>query len=160
MPGDRHGNPNPAKDRIMDKGISLPVKAAITLAAAKAILDAAERFASAAGLRVSIAIVDDGGHLLHFVRMDGVHVGTVEISIAKARTAVAFRRPTKVFAEQLAGGASGLLALPGLIPYEGGVPLTVSGSLIGAIGVSGGRPEQDGEVAAAAADYLASLGTA
>jgi uncharacterized protein GlcG (DUF336 family) len=126
----------------------------VNLATARAVAAAAEDKAEALGLRMAIAILDDGGHLLHFIRMDGVHIGTIDMAIGKARSAIAFRRPTKAFGDMVAGGTVGLLAVPGLIPFEGGIPLMADGLLAGAIGVSGGRPEEDGTVAAAGAIWL------
>ncbi|MGH6862157.1 MAG: GlcG/HbpS family heme-binding protein [Phyllobacterium sp.] len=99
------------------------------------------------GVAVSIAVLDAGGHLLRLVRMDGIHAGTVEISQAKARCAVMFKRPTKAFAQSYAAGTTSLIALPGVVPFEGGVPIMMEGCLLGAIGCSGASPEQDGEIA-------------
>ena len=87
----------------------------------------------------SIAIVDHGGFLIHFERMDNASLATVEIAIAKARSAALFRRPTKVFEDALAGGRNAILALHGAVPIEGGVPIISSGKIVGAIGASGAR---------------------
>jgi uncharacterized protein GlcG (DUF336 family) len=101
----------------------------------------------------AIAIVDTGGHLVYFEKMQDTQTGSVELAIEKARTAALFRRPTKVFEDGVAGGGEGLrlLRLTGAIPIDGGVPIVVDGKLIGAIGVSGGTGAQDGEVAEAGA---------
>ena len=101
-----------------------------------------------------IAILDSGGHLQHFIRMDGAHIASIEVSIAKARCALTFRRPTKIFADSVAADGMALIALPGMIPFEGGVPLIYRGEVVGAIGVSGGSPQLDGDVSQAAADIL------
>jgi glc operon protein GlcG len=101
------------------------------------------------GVAVSIAVLDPGGHLLRLVRMDGIHAGTVEISQAKAHCAVMFKRPTKAFAQSYAAGTTALIALPGVVPFEGGVPIIMEDCLCGAIGCSGASPEQDGEIATA-----------
>jgi glc operon protein GlcG len=98
---------------------------------------------------MAIAIVDIGGYLVVFERMQNTQLGSVDVAIEKARTSALFRRPTKVFEEAVAAGGDGLrvLRLTGTTPNEGGVPLIVNGQVIGAIGVSGGTVEQDGQVA-------------
>lgn len=134
---------------VTDHAASLPSRLTLTLAVARAAADAATREASSAGLSMCIAIVDDGGHLLLFERMDGTQTGSVEIAIGKARTAASFRRPTKAFEDRAAAGAHTMLGLPGVISIEGGVPLVVAGQIVGALGASGGTPAQDGAVARA-----------
>jgi uncharacterized protein GlcG (DUF336 family) len=119
-----------------------------------AIMAAARSAAATEQVRVCIAILDDGGHLLDLHRMDGVHAGTVEVAIAKARTAVLFRAPTSRYAEALTNGAVGLLALPAMLPFPGGVPLMVDGMALGAVGISGAAPDIDGRIAAAAAAVI------
>ena len=81
--------------------------------------------------------------------MDGTQIGSIDVAQAKARTALAFKRPTKIWSEALAGGRMQILGLPGVTPVEGGLPLVVKGEIIGAIGVSGVTSEQDGEIAQA-----------
>jgi glc operon protein GlcG len=137
---------------------ALPSRLTLTLEAARAAAGAAEREAVDAGLTMCIAIVDDGGNLVLLERIDGTQFGSVDVAIAKARTAIAFRRATKIFEDRVAGGWNPMLGLPGVIPIEGGVPLTVAGQIVGAIGVSGGTPAQDGQVAGAGAMALASEG--
>lgn len=138
----------------------LPRKPVLTLEVARKVAQAAEQHARANQWNVCIAIVDEGGHLLYFQRMDGVQTGSVLVSQRKAQTAAAFKRPTKAFEEQVAGGRNALLALPGAVPLEGGVPLVVEGQVIGAIGVSGVTAQQDGQIAQAGADALAKIVTA
>ncbi len=101
----------------------------------------------------AIAIVDTGGHLVYFEKMQDTQTGSVALAIEKARTAALFRRPTKIFEDGVAAGGEGLrlLRLTGAIPIDGGVPIVVDGKLIGAIGVSGGTGAQDGRVAEAGA---------
>jgi glc operon protein GlcG len=99
----------------------------------------------------SVAIVDSGGNLVLFERMDQGQYGSIRIAIAKARSALIFRKPTKVFGDLLAKGNMAVLKLPGIVPSEGGVPLVSGGKIIGAIGASSGTPQQDGIVAAAGA---------
>jgi uncharacterized protein GlcG (DUF336 family) len=102
---------------------------------------------------MAIAIVDTGGYLVYFEKMQDTQTGSVELAIEKARTAALFRRPTKVFQDGVAAGGEGLrlLRLTGAIPIDGGVPIIVDGKVLGAIGVSGGSGEQDGQVAKAGA---------
>jgi glc operon protein GlcG len=104
----------------------------------------------------AIAIVDHGGFLIYFERMDNTQLGSVEVAIDKARSAALFRRPSKVFEDALAGGGIGLriLALHGAMPIEGGLPLVAGGKIVGAIGASGGTAQQDGQVAKAGADTI------
>ncbi|MBM3396692.1 MAG: heme-binding protein, partial [Betaproteobacteria bacterium] len=96
----------------------------------------------------------DGGHLVYLQRMDGTQTGSVDVAISKARTSQAFRRATKVFEDAIAGGRTAILGLDGALPLEGGLPLMLSGQLIGAIGVSGVTSQQDGVIAKAGADLL------
>ena len=104
----------------------------------------------------AIAIVDTGGELIYFERMENTQTGSVQVAIDKARSAVLFRRPTKVFEDILAGGGAGLriLGLHAAVPVEGGVPIVVGGKVIGAIGASGGTAPQDGQVALAGVNAL------
>ena len=102
----------------------------------------------------AIAIVDHGGLLIYFERMDNTQLGSVEIAIDKARSAALFRRPSKVFEDALAGGRNAILALRGAMPVEGGLPLVSAGKIVGAIGASGGTAQQDGQVAKAGADTV------
>jgi uncharacterized protein GlcG (DUF336 family) len=135
----------------------LPTKKSLSLSAAKQVAAAAEKHAQENKWNVCIAIVDDGGHLVYFQRIDGTQTGSVQVSQRKAQTAIAFKRPTKVFEEGVAGGRNALLALPGAVPLEGGVPLVVDGQMIGAIGISGVTAQQDGQIAQAGADALAKI---
>ena len=102
-----------------------------------------------------IAVVDDGGHLIYLQRLDGTQTGSIEVAIKKAQTAMSFKRPTKVFEDAIAGGRNALIALHGALPLEGGVPITVGGQIIGAIGVSGVKSTEDGQIAKAGADLAA-----
>ena len=104
----------------------------------------------------AIAIVDTGGYLVYLERMENTQIGSVQVAIDKARAAVLYRRPTKVFEDALAGGGAGLriLGVHDAMPIEGGVPLMVGGKVVGAIGASGGSAQQDGQVAQAGAAAL------
>jgi len=104
----------------------------------------------------AIAVVDTGGYLVYFEKMQDAQTGSVELAIEKARTAALFRRPTKVFEDGVAAGGEGLrlLRLTGAIPIDGGVPIIVDGKVIGAVGASGGTGAQDGQVAKAGASAV------
>jgi glc operon protein GlcG len=124
-------------------------KKALTLEAAKKIATAAEAEAQKNKWSVVIAVVDDGGHLIYLQRMDTTQTGSVDVAIRKAQTAMSFKRPTKVFEDAVAGGRNALIALPGALPLEGGVPITAGGQVVGAVGVSGVTAQQDGQIAKA-----------
>jgi uncharacterized protein GlcG (DUF336 family) len=141
----------------LQAGAQLAEKKALTLESAKKIAAAAEAEAKKNSWNVVIAIVDDGGHLLYLQRMDGTQTGSIEVAIKKAQTAMSFKRPTKVFEDAIAGGRNALIALHGALPLEGGVPVTVGGQIIGAIGVSGVKSTEDGQIAKAGADFAAGL---
>jgi glc operon protein GlcG len=98
-----------------------------------------------------VAIVDTAGELVYFEKMDDAQNGSVKVAVAKARSAALFKRPTKAFQDALTATGDGLriLSLEGAVPVEGGVPLVVDGQIVGAIGVSGGTSQQDGECAKA-----------
>jgi len=123
----------------------LPVKKVLTLEVVKKIAAAAEAEAKKRGATVVIVVVDDGGHLLLLERLD--EVASVEVGIGKARTAAIFRRPSKVFEDQVRDGRVAALALPGATPLQGGIPIEFEGKVIGAIGVSGNTPQEDEDIA-------------
>lgn len=124
-------------------------KPLLTLDASKRIAAAAEEEAQRNGWRVVIAVVDDGGHLLYLQRSHETQFGSVETAIAKAYAAAAFQRPTKTSEDAVLSGRLIHLALPSVIPAEGGVPLRIEGVVVGGLGVSGVRSFEDGLVAAA-----------
>lgn len=132
----------------------LPTKRSLNLDAARQIATAAAKHAGDNQWNVCIAIVDEGGHLIYFERMDGTQYASVQVSQRKAQTAIGFKRPTKVFEDGVAGGRNALLALPGAVPLTGGLPLVVEGQMIGAIGVSGVTADQDGMIAQAGVEAL------
>jgi glc operon protein GlcG len=103
---------------------------------------------------MAVSIVDIAGDLVYFEKMDGTQTGSVTVAIEKARTAALFKRPTRAFQDVVAAGGAGLriLSLPGALPVEGGIPLVIDGKIVGAIGVSGGTSDQDGQCAKVAAD--------
>src|SRR6266852_7818390 len=102
----------------------LPVKKVLTLDVAKKIGAVAEAEAKKRGATVVIVIVDDGGHILLLERLDDTQVASVAVGIGKARTAAIFRRPSKVFEDQVRDGRVAALALPGATPLQGGIPIT------------------------------------
>ena len=125
----------------------LPTKKVLTLEVAKEIAAASEAEAKRRGATVVIVVVDDGGHMLLLERLDDTQVASVEVGIGKARTAAIFRRPSKVFEDQVRDGRVAAIALPGATPLQGGVPIEVDGKVIGAIGVSGNTPQEDEDIA-------------
>jgi len=129
----------------------LPSKKILTLGMAKKLVAAAEAEAKKRGATVVIAVVDDGGHLVLLERLDDTQVASVEVAIAKARTAAIFRRPSKVFEDQVKNGRVAALALPGATALQGGIPITVDGKVIGAISTSGNTPQEDEDIALAGA---------
>ncbi|NBQ69250.1 MAG: heme-binding protein [Nitrosomonadaceae bacterium] len=131
-------------------------KLILTLDDAKKIAAGAEAEANRNGWPVVIAIVDDGGHLLHLQRLDGAQYGSIQVAIEKARAAIAFRRPTKIWEENIAAGHLRYLNLPGTLPIEGGLPVTIDNQFTGAVGVSGVRSHQDAQIAQAGIDALLS----
>ncbi len=129
-------------------------KKMLTLAGAQKIADAAHALAVANNYRQSIVVLDDGGNLLVFYRMDGAQLAGFDVSMAKARTALMFQTTSKSFADRVLAGQTNVLGLPGAAPIDGGVPLLHDGRIVGAIGVSGASPTQDGQTATAAAAGL------
>jgi uncharacterized protein GlcG (DUF336 family) len=121
----------------------------LTLQDAKNIAAAAEEEASRNNWAVVIAIVDEGGHLIHLLRRDNTQFGSIEVAIQKAHAAIAFRRPTKIWDEHVAEGRLRYLGLPGTLPIEGGLPVVVEGHFVGAVGVSGVRSDEDAQIAQA-----------
>ncbi len=126
----------------------------IDLEQARKAIAAAEAEAKKNSWPVAIAVVDQHGLLVAFGKLDNTQTGSVQIAIDKAASAAMYRRPTKAFQDALAAGGAGLrvLNLRGASTVEGGLPITVDGKIIGAIGVSGVNADQDGMVAKAGAD--------
>jgi glc operon protein GlcG len=132
----------------------MATKPILTLEDAKRVAAAADTEAQANEWKVVIAVVDDGGHLLYLQRSHDTQFGSVETAIAKAHAAVAFQRPTKASEDAVLSGRLIHLALPGVIPAEGGVPLIRDGLIVGGLGISGVRSFQDGQIAQAGANAL------
>jgi glc operon protein GlcG len=129
----------------------------ITIDQAKKALAAAEADARGKGWPMAIAVVDNAGMLVAFVKLDNTQNGSVLIAQDKAASSAMLRRPTKAIQDGVAGGGAGVrfLALRHAVPVEGGVPLMVDGKIVGAIGVSGMASDQDGVIAKTGADALA-----
>lgn len=131
----------------------MPYGLSINVDKAKTIAEASVAEAKKNNLNMAIAIVDTGGYLVYFEKMNNTQTGSVQLAIEKAQTSALFRRPSKVFQDGVAAGGEGLrlLRLTGTIPIEGGIPLVANGTIVGAIGVSGGSGAQDNMVATAGA---------
>jgi glc operon protein GlcG len=121
----------------------------LTQQAVHTIMQAATDHAMASKWSVSISIVDANGDLLAFRRLDGASLASIDISQGKARTSARVRRPTKALEDAVAAGRTALVTAPGLVLMQGGLPITVGGVTVGAVGVSGATSEQDEQVAAA-----------
>jgi glc operon protein GlcG len=128
----------------------------ITLDQARKAVAAAEAEAKKNSWPVAIAVVDTAGMLVAFQRTDNTQTGSIMVAIDKASSSAMYRRPSKAFQDAVAGGGAGLrsLNLRGASAVDGGVPLTVDGKIVGAIGVSGVTADQDGQIARAGADGL------
>ena len=129
----------------------IPYGGPVRLEEALKVVAAAEAEARKHDWPVAIAVVDNAGFLVALHRLDNTQLGSIEVAVEKAKSSTLFRRPTKVFEDALAQGGANLRALksPSVMPIEGGLPLIRDGKIIGAIGVSGVKPAQDGEVARA-----------
>ena len=128
----------------------------ITLDQAKKVMAGAEAEAKKNNWNVVIAVLDSGGNLVMLQRMDGTQFGSIEVAKEKAYSAVAFRRPTKVFQDLVGQGGANLrlLRLSGASVLEGGIPIVVDGKIVGGVGVSGVASEQDAQIARAGTDAL------
>ena len=129
---------------------------AITLERALRVVEGAHQEALAQGWKMVFAVVDSTDHLVVLHRMDGVHHASIRVAHGKASTAVNFKRPSKSFEDAIAAGGAGLrlLALQGIVPMEGGIPLLLDGRIVGAIGVSGVQSREDGLAAQAGASVI------
>ena len=127
-------------------------------------LDDAKKAAAAAmaearknNWKMAVAVVDPNGDLVYYEKMDSTQLGSSQVSISKARSAARFKRPTKAFQDALAAGGAGLriLGLEGAVPVDGGIPIVMDGKIVGAIGVSGDKSENDAVCAQAGVNTLA-----
>src|SRR3984957_10439418 len=133
----------------------IPYGPPISLERAAAVIDAAVAESKKRDWKMNVAVVDPGGHLVAFQRMDGAMLAAIQIAEHKARAAATFRRETKVFEDAVnLMHLNYLLAFDGVIASRGGIPLIEKGSIIGAIGVSGGTDSQDEIVSKAGAAVI------
>ena len=133
----------------------LPSKKSLTLEAAKLMAAAAEAEAARSGWKVVVAVVDDGGHALLVHRIDGTQSSSVPTAMGKARSAVAYKRPTRILEEMINQGRYSFLSAGGdPVALQGGLPIDIDGQLLGGIGVSGVKASDDEIVAQAGLDAL------
>jgi glc operon protein GlcG len=125
----------------------------LTLEDCKKMSAAAETEARRNKWNVAIAILDDGGHLLHLVRMDGATPANAEIAVQKARTAATTRRSSKMWEERVAGGRLVMMKMP-VLPVQGGLPIMFEGTCVGGIGASGVQSHEDEQIVQAGIDAL------
>jgi len=128
----------------------------LTLEDCKRISAAAEAEARKSNWNVCVAIVDDGGHLLHLFRMDGATPANSRIAMEKGRTAAETRRSTAMWEDRVKGGRMVMLKMPGVTPVQGGLPIVIDGECIGAVGVSGVQSHEDEQIAKAGIAALTS----
>jgi uncharacterized protein GlcG (DUF336 family) len=135
--------------------LTLPAKKVLTLEAAKLMAAAAEAEAARNGWKVVIAVADDGGHALLVHRIDGTQSSSVPTAMGKARSAVAYKRPTRILEEMINNGRTSFLSAGGdPVALQGGLPIEIDGQLVGGIGVSGVKASDDEIVAQAGVDAL------
>jgi len=138
----------------------VPYGRPISLAQAQAVIQAAVGEAEKRDWKMNVAVADSGGNLVAFQRMDGAMLASIQIAQHKARAAVTFRRPTKVFEDGIQlMHLNYLLAFDGVIASRGGIPLIDQGDIIGAIGCSGGTDSQDEVVSKSGAAVINQLPT-
>lgn len=134
--------------------------ASLTLEGANRVLAAAVEAAKSRSAGGAIAVVDDGGALIAFQRLDGTFPAGASVSIGKARTASIFRKPTRAFEESINGGRTALAAVNEMVPLQGGVPIVIDGDVVGAIGVSGAHSQvEDEDIAKAGAAAVENAST-
>ena len=132
-------------------------KKIITLALAKRLTATAESEIGKRGWSMFVTIADDSGTPVLVTSVNRPQLASFEVSVAKARAAVHFRRPTKAWEDRVLAGFPNAMSIPGVLAAEGGVPLAVDGQIVGAIGVSGGTSAEDGVIAAAVIETLKEL---
>jgi glc operon protein GlcG len=140
---------------------AVTTRKALTLDGARELIAAAQKVARARRTTGAVAVVDDGGNLIALDRLDGTFAAAASIAIGKARTAAQFKKPTRFFEDVITKGRTAMTALPDFTPLGGGLPLTMDGQVVGAVGVSGAASaREDEELAAAAAGALPAGATA
>jgi uncharacterized protein GlcG (DUF336 family) len=136
-----------------ENAMKLPSRRTLTLEAARVVGAGAEAEAQKNGWKVVIAVVDDGGHLVHLARLDGTQTSSVDTAIGKAQAAMGFRRPTRVLEEMVNNGRTAFVTLD-VVAMQGGVPIDLDGELVGAVGVSGVKASDDEIIALAGVEAL------
>ena len=126
----------------------------LTLEDCRKVCAAAQQEARRNNWNVAIAILDDGGHLLHFERMDGATPANAAIAVEKGRTAAMSRRSSGKWEEFVKGGRTAMLKMPGILPVQGGLPIVVDKTCVGGIGISGVQSHEDEQIAQAGIDAL------
>ncbi len=126
---------------------NMKTKQTLTTEDVKKILAAAEAYALTSKWAVCICVVDDGGHMLGFLRLDGCGIASIAIAEGKARSAAIRKRATKLDEDMIANGRVAALSMPGVMFLEGGVPIVAGGDVVGAVGVSGVKSSEDAEIA-------------
>ena len=135
--------------------LDLPSKKSLTLEAARLMAAAAEAKAAENGWKGVIAVADDGGHALLVHRIDGTQSSSVPTAMGKARSAVAYKRPTRILEQMINDGRFSFLSAGGdPVALQGGLPIEIDGQLVGGIGVSGVKASDDEIVAQAGIDAL------
>jgi len=132
----------------------MKTRAELTLEDCLKLSAAAEAEARKNGWNVALAILDDGGHLLHFMRMDGATPANAAIAVEKGRTAAMSRRSSGKWQEIVKSGRPEMMKMPGILPVQGGMPIIVDGACVGGVGVSGVQSHQDEQIAQAGIDAL------
>ena len=146
--------PNPL-DVLPDKmPFNIPYGPPINLERAEALIHTAIAVANKHDWKMNVTVVDSGGNLVAFQRMDGAQLASIQISEHKARYAATWRRESKVAESAIQGGFNYLITLDGVIASRGGIPLVENGKIIGAIGCSGGTGSQDATVCQVGADMV------
>jgi len=120
------------------------------LSTALSYIDTALALARKRNVRVAVAVVDHAGHLVAFKKDDGTQLGSIELALMKARSSALFVRPTEDLETALHAGKAMIATLPNVLPAGGGVPIFMNGTMIGALGLSGGEGETDVRLAEAA----------
>ncbi len=126
----------------------------VNLETAKKIVAGAAAEAAKNNWKMAFAVTDPAGHLVYFEKMDNTQTASIQVAIAKSRSAAIYKRPTKTIQDAVSGGNPAMMGLKGAIPSEGGLPIVIDGKIIGAIGASGGTSQQDGVAAKAGLDGL------
>ena len=135
--------------------LNLPTKKALNLEAARVAMAASEAEAKRNGWNVVIAVVDDGGHTVLLQRLDNAQISSIDTAVAKARAAVAWKRPSRLLEESVNNGRTAFLSIAqGMGLLQGGVPIEIDGAVIGAVGVSGVKASDDEIIALAGVNAL------